>query len=84
MLAPTASAGSRVWRAVRVDIWPSEHNVRWAVSARQSKGTDLVWKRELCTAGIDLGAEGRMETNEQLFRAVAAALLEIADDVSRQ
>lgn len=76
---PIASAGSHVWREVRVLIWPGERSLHWAVLLRQTKGTKLIWQRDLSRGGLTDYDPETVESVGGILRTVAAALVEQAD-----
>jgi hypothetical protein len=77
------SAGDHIWRQVRLDLYPGAHGVHWSVHLRKHKGTDLVWKRNLSAGGIGQVNDKSLETGPAILRAVAEALLEVADEMDR-
>jgi len=76
---PIASAGNHIWREVRVLIWPSESTLHWGVFLRQSKGTRLIWQRDLSRGGLTDYDPATVESLSGILRTVAAALVEQAD-----
>jgi hypothetical protein len=53
------------------------------VHLRKHKGTDLVWQRNLSAGGIGQVNDKSLETGPAILRAVAEALLEVADEMDR-
>jgi|tagenome__1003787_1003787.scaffolds.fasta_scaffold19273969_1 hypothetical protein len=77
------SAGDHVWRQMRVDVWPGAHAVRWSVFLRRNRGTDLIWARNLASGSTPPPVDGALETGAGVLRTVAAALLEVAEEMDR-
>ena len=75
------SASDQEWREIRLSVWHLANGIRWAVHLRRSRGAALVWQRGLCVGGLDDDRVAGVDTEADILRTVAAALVEIADNL---
>jgi hypothetical protein len=77
------SAGEHEWREIHVAIHPRQGSSAVRVSARKSRGADLVVDRRLGVFGFAPGALELTATAAGCMRAAAEALLLAADRLDR-
>jgi len=53
------------------------------VFLRRNRGTDLIWARNLASGSTPPPVDGALETGAGVLRTVAAALLEVAEEMDR-